>query len=73
MHQDALLESAPVLLRGPPRHRGDDKTLGKTRAAAQLRRPIKGVHHDPVTAAQRLLVRFDHVVSFIVSANHSAM
>ncbi len=43
------------------------------RAAAQLRRPIKGVHHDPVTAAQRLLVRFDHVVSFIVSANHSAM
>jgi hypothetical protein len=26
-----------------------------------------------VAAAQRLLVRFDHVASFIVSANHSAM
>ena len=28
------------------------------RAAAQLRRPITGVHRDAVTAAQRLLVRF---------------
>ena len=35
--------------------------------------PITGAHRDAIVAAQRLLVRFDHVASFIVSANRSAM
>jgi hypothetical protein len=34
MHQDALLESAPVLLRGPHRNTGRGKTLAKPFARA---------------------------------------
>jgi len=32
MHQDALLESAPVLQRRPPWHTSRDKTLGSSEA-----------------------------------------
>jgi hypothetical protein len=68
MHQDALLESAPVLWRCSPWHSGGDKTLGKARAEAQLRIQLRPrMRHRSCTRCGRLVVaRWSAQNAFVV-------